>query len=377
MATTLPKTDPHGRQATTPTELPAPALKDIAVRVWHAFFEHRVTLIGAGATYYALLALVPVLAAFVALYGLVFDRASVVQQVAGLSGALPGEVRGIIEEQLKRLTSEPVGSLGLAFAASLALSLWSASAATKAMMEGLNIVNDETEERSFLHYNAVALTLTLAGLVGAIVMLGITAALPAALTYWAPTSNHAVLRTISYALLLVFLWGGLICLYRYGPSRDEAKWRWLAPGTIVAVFLLAGFSVLFSWFARSFAGYSSYGSLGAIIAFMTWAWISMVILLLGAEINAEMEHQTACDTTTGKPKPMGGRGATMADTLGTAEGKSRKGDRSPRRQEAVRVGRDSATEPGRQLGRAAILRPAVTVTLACGVGFALGALWRN
>lgn len=271
-------------------------------------------MVGAGATFYILLALVPALSAFVAVYGLIFDRVSVVEQVARPSSLLAPEVRSVIEGQLTRLASEASASLGIAFAASLALSLWSASAGTKALMEGLNIVYAEEEKRSFLRYYATALVLTLAGLVGFVVIIAVTIAVPVVLDYVTPGEAGGLVRAASYMVLLGFLWLGLIALYRWGPSREQAKWRWLAPGTIIAVAALAIFAALFSWFARTFAGYASYGSLGAIIAFMTWVWISTVIVLLGAEINAQVEYRTIRDTTTGPDRPMGERGAVMADT---------------------------------------------------------------
>lgn len=313
--------DPKGRGAASPTELPAPAWADIARRVWKEFFDDRVMLVSAGATFYILLALVPALAAFVAVYGLIFDRQNVVEQVSALSGMLAPEVRTIIEEQLNRLTAEAPSSLGIAFAVSLAASLWSASAGTKAIIDGLNIVNEEDERRGFLRYNATALALTLAGLVGAVVVLGVTIAVPVALDMLLPNLNETLVKVASYAVLLAFLWGGLIVLYRYGPSRDEAEWRWLATGTVIAVILLAAFAVAFSWFARSFAGYASYGSIGAVIGFMTWVWVSVILVLLGAEINAEMEHQTARDTTAGPERPIGARGAAMADRVASSAGR--------------------------------------------------------
>ncbi|MGE0513252.1 MAG: YihY/virulence factor BrkB family protein [Hyphomicrobiaceae bacterium] len=282
--------------------------------MWRDFSEDRLSMVGAGTAFYILLALVPALSAFVAVYGLIFDRVSVVEQVASLSSLLAPEVRSVIEGQLTRLASESSGSLGVAFAVSLTLSLWSASAGIKALMDGLNIVYAEEEKRGFVQYYATALVLTLAGLVGFVAIIAATVAVPLALDYVAPGQAGGFVRTASYVVLLGFLWVGLITLYRWGPSREHAKWRWLAPGTIAAMVALAIFAMLFSWFARTFAGYASYGSLGAIIAFMTWVWISTVIVLLGAEINAEVEYRTTHDTTIGPARPMGERGAVMADS---------------------------------------------------------------
>ncbi len=308
------KKRPAQTTAEAPTELSRRDWRQIAKRVWHEFSEDRLTMVGAGTAFYVLLAFVPAMGSFVAVYGLVFDASSVVEQVSRFSQVLAPEVRTIIENQLTRLASENTGTLGFAFAISLALSLWSASAGTKAIMDGLNIVYDEREDRGFIEFYATALALTLGGLLGFVAIIATTIALPVVLEYVLPGVAGGLIRFIGYVVLLGFIWLGLMALYRWGPSRDSAEWRWLAPGTIFAVVALAVFAVLFSWFARSFAGYSSYGSLGAVIAFMTWTWISVIIVLLGAEIDAEMEHQTTYDTTVGPEEPRGVREAEMADT---------------------------------------------------------------
>ena len=249
-------------------------------------------MVGASATFYSLLAVVPALAAFVALYGLVFDRNSIVAQVGGFSQQLAPEVRSIIEGQLTRLASEPAPALGLAFAGSLVVSLWSASAATRALMDGLNIVFDEEEKRGYLKFYGTALLLTIGGIVGMVAVLAASLIVPVVVRYVLPGLGGTVVQLGSYLVLLGFLWAGLMALYRWGPSREPAGWRWLAPGTLVAVAGLAIFAVIFSWFARTFAGYASYGSLGAVIGFMTWMWISIIIVLLGAQIDAEIERQS-------------------------------------------------------------------------------------
>lgn len=311
--------DLQGRQARTPTDLPHGAWLEIAKRVWHEFSADRVTMVAAGTAFYVILALVPALTSFIAVYGLVLDRESVVDQVSQFSGMLAPEVQTIIEGELTRLAAQSSGSLGTAFAVSLVLSLWSASAGTKALMDGLNIVYDEDEKRGFLNFYATALGLTLAGLVGFVAVIGATVAVPIIVSFFASGAASGIVRVASFAFLLAFLWLGLMVLYRWGPSREAAEWKWIAPGTILAVAGLAVFAIAFSWFARTLAGYSSYGSLGAIIAFMTWVWISIVIVLLGAEINAEMEHQTARDTTVGPEQPAGERGAYMADHVAGAD----------------------------------------------------------
>ncbi len=294
------------------------AWKDVLLRMLSEFSADRIPLVAAGAAFYTLLALVPSLAALVSIYGLAFDTQSVAQQMAMLDNLVPAEVQSILAEQLTRLTSEPNHSLGIAFVISLAMSIWSASSATKGIIGGLNVVYDEREKRSFIELNGTALAITISGLIVVTSLAAVTIALPIAIEL---IGLPPVMATaISYAGLIILVWLGLIALYRWGPSRSRAQWTWLAPGTCLAVVALIVFSIAFSWFARTFAGYAAYGSIGAVISFMTWCWIGMMILLLGAELNAELEHQTARDTTVGRPKPLGLRGANMADSVAPRDG---------------------------------------------------------
>ena len=312
---------PHGRTAASPTDIPAKGWRDILWRMWTRFDTEHVMLVAAGIAFFGLLAFVPALAALVAIYGLAFDPAQVVDQVAGISHLLPNDVSSLLQDQLVRLTSAPQEKLGLAAVAALAIALFSASSATKGLIEGLNIVYGENEKRSWLGLTGAAIVLTLAGLVSVTVFLASTLLLPKIIELM--HVNETVLpAVISYLSLALFLWLELSAIYRWAPSRSEARFAWIAPGSLLAVILLVVFTLAFSWFVRTFAAYSAYGSLGVVIAFMTWLWVSMVIVLLGAQLNAESEHQTIRDSTTGVTKPLGFRGAVMADTVGRSEGSS-------------------------------------------------------
>lgn len=310
---------PHGRTADSPAEIPAQGWRDILWRMWTRFDTEHVMLVGAGIAFFGLLAFVPALAALVAIYGLAFDPAQVVDQVAGISHLLPYDVRTLLQDQLVRLTSAPQEKLGIAAAIALAIALFSASSATKGLIEGLNIVYGEREKRSWLLLTVAAIALTVAGLVSVVAFLASTLLLPKFLEL-IHVSETVPLAVISYLSLALFLWLELSAIYRWAPSRSSARFAWIAPGSLLAVALLVVFSLAFSWFVRTFAAYSAYGSLGVVIAFMTWLWVSMVIVLLGAQLNAEAEHQTIRDSTTGFPKPLGLRGAVMADTVGKSEG---------------------------------------------------------
>lgn len=306
---------PRGRTADSPAEIPSEGWRDVFWRVWTRFDSEHVMLVAAGIAFFGLLAFVPALAALVAIYGIAFDPAQVVSQVAGISHLLPNDVSSLLQDQLVRLTTAPQEKLGIAAATALAIALFSASSATKGLIEGLNIVYGEDEKRSWLQLTAAAIALTVAGLISVVVFLASTLLLPKLLELI--HLNETVLPAlISYFSLAVFLWLELSAIYQWAPSRSAAKFAWIAPGSFLAVILLVVFSLAFSWFVRTFAAYSAYGSLGVVIAFMTWLWISMVIVLLGAQLNAETEHQTIRDSTTGVPKPLGFRGAVMADTVG-------------------------------------------------------------
>ena len=309
----------RGRTADTPADIPAPGWRDVLWRMWERFDTDHVLLVSAGIAFFGLLAFVPALAALVAIYGLAFDPAQVVTQVGAVAHLLPGDVSSLLQDQLVRLTSAPQEKLGIAAAIALGIALFSASSATKGLIEGLNIVYGEREKRSWLQLTAGAILLTVAGLVSVTVFLASTLLLPKLLELF--RVNETILpAVISYVSLALFLWLELTAIYRWAPSRSEAKFAWIAPGSLLAVVLLVLFSLAFSWFVSTFAAYGAYGSLGVVIAFMTWLWVSMVIVLLGAQLNAESEHQTIRDSTTGAPRPLELRGAVMADTIGRSEG---------------------------------------------------------
>jgi membrane protein len=311
----------RGREAATPVEIPARGWKDILWRTYEEFGQDRLMSVAAGVTYYALLALFPALGALVSVYGLFADPATIQDHLTALSGVLPSGALDIIREQVVRIASAGEGTLGLSFIIGLAVSLWSANAGMKAIFDALNIVYDEEEKRSFMKLNLESLTFTLAAVGFILLALAGIVILPIVLDFVGLGSGLEWLLAIArWPVLLVAVIAGLAVLYRYGPSRDKAEWKWVTPGGIVAAVLWLVVSMLFSWYVANFGSYNeTYGSLGAVIGFMTWIWISSVVVLLGAEINAEMEHQTAKDTTQGPEKPMGARGATMADTLGAAK----------------------------------------------------------
>jgi membrane protein len=313
----------RGREAETPAQIPARGWKDVLWRVYERFGHDRVLAIAAGVTFYALLAIFPAIGALVSLYGLFADPGTIQNHLNTLGGFLPGGALDVIGEQVKRIASKPSGTLGFGFALGLGTALWSSNAGMKALFDALNIVYQEEEKRGFFKLNLVSLTFTLSAILFILLAIGGVVVLPIVLK-WLPVGGPIVEWTLSllrWPILLVGVMAGLAAVYRWGPSRDGAEWTWITPGSIFAAVIWVGGSMLFSWYVSKFGNYNeTYGSLGAAIGFMTWIWLSTIIVLLGAEINAETEHQTATDTTEGPDEPLGTRGAKMADSVGEAKG---------------------------------------------------------
>ena len=308
----------RGRKADTPSEIPAKGWKDIAWRVYEGMQNDRVLLIAAGVTFYSLLAAFPAIAAVVALYGLVADPHTINEQLALLAGFIPDGAVQVIGDQIKRLLEQGTKTLGFALIIGLAVSLWGANAATKAVFDALNVIYGEKERRSFVKLNLYSLTFTLGAILVVLVAAGSVVVVPALLAALGIESLLALLR---WPILLLAILIALACLYRYGPSRVRAEWRWVTWGNALAALLWLSVSMAFSWYVANFGSYNAtYGSLGAVIGFMTWMWLSTIVVLLGAKVNAELEHQTAQDTTAGADKPMGTRGAQMADSVGQTHG---------------------------------------------------------
>jgi membrane protein len=272
--------------------------------------------------FYAMLAVVPAITALVSLYGLFAKASTINEHLSFVASVMPGTAYELISDQVTRIAGNNDGKLTIAFVIALGLALWSANAGMKAIFDALNIVYDEDEKRGFIKLNAISLTFTLGAVIALLTAIGAVVALPLVLAYLGLAEDRqtwliALLRWPALLLLVMF---GLALLYRFGPSRRDAKWRWLTPGSIAASFAWLAISALFSLYLSKFTDYNAtYGSLGAVIGLMMWIWLSISVILVGAELNAEVEHQTARDTTTGQAKPLGARGAVMADTVGKAQ----------------------------------------------------------
>ncbi|MBO9559433.1 MAG: YihY/virulence factor BrkB family protein [Caulobacter sp.] len=309
----------RGRAARHPHRIPVLGWRDILWRTFREISVDRLPAVAGGVTFYTLLAIFPAIGAFVSLYGLFADVAAVEKQLQDMSGVFPPSVVNIVGEQMLRLASQEQAKLGVAFVVSLLLSIWSANASMKALFDGLNIAYDEEEKRNYVTKTIWTYAFTLCALLYAVVLAGVLIAAPvvfdriglsAAAVFWIPLRWLIVLGVTAFAFAM---------LYRFAPCRARPRWRWVIWGSVFGAAAWLGGSLGFSVYVNRVAHYdATYGPLGTVIAFMVWMWFSIMTVLIGAELNAEIEHQTAIDSTTGPEKPMGERGAAMADTVGLA-----------------------------------------------------------
>jgi membrane protein len=303
----------HGRQADTPQEIPPKGWKDIAKRTMKSVKEDQVPLLSAGVAFYALLSLFPLVIAGVSIYGLVADPKTVQDQIANLTKLLSPETADLVGKQLVEVTNGAGGALGLATVIGILTALWSASSGMKALITGVNLAYDETETRKFVKLRGLAILFTL----GAMVLMGVALA---AIVGYPPIADNlpTVLRWL-VAIIRFLILGGLLVValavvYRYAPDRDEPKWTWVSWGSGIATLLWVVATIGFALYATFFGNYNkTYGALAGVIILMFWLFISAFVVLVGAELNTEMELQTAKDTTKGPEQPMGERGGHAAD----------------------------------------------------------------
>jgi membrane protein len=335
------KPDPYGRDATRPYEIPLKGWWQVAQRVGSESARDNLSLVAAGCAFYALFAIFPILSALIALYALTTDPTGVEQQFNMLSSVLPGEAFDVLKDQIHRVAETSKGTLGWGLVLSVGVALWSANAGTQALFAALNIAYEEPERRSLIRYYLSAFTFTLIGLLSGFVMLLAIAYVPILFaTVGFSTLFETLVRIGRWPFLAVLVLTLLSSLYRFGPCRRNAKWHWVSVGSVFATVLWLIASAAFSLYVSTFANYDkTYGALGAMIVLLFWLYLSFFIVLLGAEINAELELQTAKDTTIGRPKPMGRRGAFVADHVAGGP----QGDKRP----VSPVARDpSAAKPG-------------------------------
>ncbi|HEY2229483.1 MAG TPA: YihY/virulence factor BrkB family protein [Xanthobacteraceae bacterium] len=310
----------RGRKARAPSQIPRRGWKDIAVRTYRETQDDRLLALAAGVAFYALVALFPAIAAGVSFYALFADAGTIAKHLSLVAGLVPADVIDMLRDEISRIGAKSDGKLTFGFLLGLGIALWSANAGMKAIFDALNIIYDEQEKRGLIRLNLISLLFTV-GAIGA-VLLAVAAVVVFPLLLAAlglSTLDQPIIGYFRWPVMFVLIIVGLAVLYRYGASRRPAKWRWTSVGSVFAASAWLVVSSLFSWYLGNFANYNAtYGALGAVVGLMMWMWLSIIVVLVGAELNSEIEHQTAHDSTVGPEKPLGVRGAVMADTVGAA-----------------------------------------------------------
>jgi membrane protein len=310
----------RGRMAQRPEHIPRKGWTDILWRTGGAYFGDRVGFFAGGVTFFLLLSLFPTLAAFVTVYGLFADPDGAWQRLQFLYSVLPDNVAEFLGAQMQRLAENSTGEMTFTLGWTLALSLWTANGGIKTLFYGLNVAYHEVERRSLIRYNLLCLAFTLSALAAVLVVSFMVVGVPVVLSLFGLGKDWVLFDWLRWPVLFVGYAGALTLIYRFGPCRRKARWRWLTPGALFAATASVAVSFVFSWYLTTFVRTDSYGPLAAFMGFLLWMWISVQIILMGAELNAEIERQTAIDTTTGAARPIGERGAQVADNVGARRG---------------------------------------------------------
>ena len=308
----------RGRRARAPSQIPWRGWKDVFVRTYREIQDDRLLALAAGVAFYSLVSLFPAIAAGVSSYALFANVGTINKHLSIASDIVPAGSLDLLGEEISRIAAKSDGKLTFGFLLGLGIALWSANAGMKAIFDALNIIYDEEEKRGIIWLNVVSLFFTVCAIAAVGLAISLVVVFPLFLAAFGPTSlDLPIVRYLRWPVMFAMMILGLSVLYRYGPSRRLAKWRWLSVGSVFASIAWLAMSLLFSWYLGNFANYNAtYGALGAVVGLMMWMWLSTIVVLVGAELNSEIEHQTAHDTTVGPARPLGVRGAVMADTVG-------------------------------------------------------------
>ena len=308
----------RGRRARQPGDIPVRGYKDVVVRLKGDLKRDDVSLLAAGVAFYALLALVPALVALVSLYGLVADPADIERNVDDVLAAAPAEVGELVKSQLESIVDSSPSGLRIGALVGLAVALWSASSGVKNLMTAVNRAYHEEEGRGFLKLRLTSLLLTLGAMVLGAVAVAVLLVAPSSLDQdGAQGTVRSVVEIARWPVLALVVIVGLAVLYRFAPDRDDARWRWISPGAVLATVVWLAASIAFSIYTANFGQYNeTYGALGAVVIVMLWLWLGAYAVIAGAELHSEMERQTVVDTTRGRAEALGEREAYAADTVG-------------------------------------------------------------
>ena len=302
------------RPGGAPTQMPKPSWPELLSRARLRIKEDAVPLLSGGVAFYGLLALFPALIALVSIYGLVASPAEVATQLQSITRAMPAEARQLLITQLTALAQKPPAGLGISAVVSIIIALWSASSGMRWLLTALSMAYDEEESRKFVKLRGTALVLTVLAIVGMAVAIGLLVALPSIFRILGlGSTTKVVVSVLRWPVLVAVLLTGLSVLYRYGPDRGDPKWRWITPGSLIAAAVWLAASVGFSVYSAFFGKFDeTYGAISAVIVLMLWLFLSAFAVLLGAEVNAELDRPRATDSTERRPRPMGARRANAA-----------------------------------------------------------------
>jgi membrane protein len=306
-----------GITADSPTQIPLRGWKQVVKRAWAENKADNMPIIAGGVAFFGFLAVFPALIATISIYGLVASPEEVAEQIESISAQLPESAAELIGNQLTAITSNSGGALTVSLIVSILAALWSASGGVGNLVTAVNLAYDEVETRGFVKLKATSLALTLGAIAFVLIAFTLVAVVPALLEELPLGVVGTVLaQVVRWVLLLGVFAGGLAVVYRMAPDRDAPQLRWVSLGSIVVTVVWALVSIAFSFYVDNFGSYNkTYGAIAGVIVLMLWLYLTCYLVLLGAEINAEAEHQTARDTTAGQPRPMGERDAVVADTL--------------------------------------------------------------
>jgi membrane protein len=323
-----------GIHAEKPTQIPWRGWKQILKRAWAENKADNMPIIGGGVAFFGFLAIFPALIALISIYGLVASPQSVAKQVESFSSQLPSSAAALIKTQLTSIVDNSGSALSIGLAVSILAALWSASGGVGNLITAVNIAYDEAETRNFVKLKLTSLALTLGAILFVIVTVGLVAVVPAVIQALPLGIVGTILAQVArWVLLLAVFAGSLAVLYRIAPDRDAPRFRWVSLGAVIVTVIWAAVSVGFALYVNNFGSYDkTYGTIAGVIVLMLWLYLTCYLVLLGAEINAEAEHQTAQDTTKGEPQPMGTRDAEMADTLPESP-EPKPGDSDPTRKD--------------------------------------------
>jgi membrane protein len=314
--------DEKGHEAKSPAEMPARAWKDILARTYKRTWDDNVALVSAGVAFYGFFALLSLLGLIVLAYGVFADPVTVIEQMRTLTAILPADVVALIGNQLLTAIHSSQQTKGFGILLAVVVAIYGGTNGAASILTALNIAYEEKEKRSLLRFYLLAITITLVALLVALAAIAATSALAYLQRFMPhlPPIALVAFKAIGYLLLALLVAGVAATLYRFGPSREDAKWEWITPGSAFAAITWILLTVAFGFYVSHFTNYdASYGSLGAVVALLTWMYLSAYAFVFGAELNSEIEHQTAKDSTTGSPEPLGDRGAWAADNVATDE----------------------------------------------------------